>query len=125
MKTLMPRKFGPALALLLVTLILGGCATNKVDWNARIGNLTFDQAVLEFGPPLKQARLTDGTIVAEWQTQQGRTHTYYEPAYGVGYRHRYYGHSYPIPVTTSTPDCFLRLTFDPAGQLAAWKKIML
>lgn len=123
MKTLLLRQLG--FALLLGTFILGGCATNKVDWNARIGNLTFDQAVLEFGPPAKQAKLTDGTVVAEWQTQRGRTHTYYEPVYGHGYRHRYYGPAYPMPVTTSTPDCFLRLTFDPAGQLTAWKKIML
>ena len=110
-------------ALLLTLLALVGCATHpKIDWAARIGHYNFDQAVLDFGPPTKQARLTDGTLVAEWQTQRGYSQTEYIP-HG-GYRHRYYG-AYGTPVTTYAPDAFLRLTFGPDGQLTAWKKIVM
>ena len=113
-----------ALGLVLALLALTGCATrHKIDWAARVGNYTFDQAVLEFGPPTKQATLTDGTLVAEWQTQRGYTQTEYIPS--AGYRRRYYGGYYGTPMTTSSPDVFLRLTFGPDGQLNAWKKIML
>lgn len=125
MKILLLRKLAAVFALLLTAVLFNGCATNKVDWNARIGNLTYDQAVLEFGPPAKQAKLTDGTVVAEWQTQRGYTQTYYDPFYTGGYRRRYYGPSYAMPITTSSPDWFLRLTFGPDGQLTAWKKIAL
>lgn len=69
------------LALALALVALTGCATRqKIDWSARVGNYTFDQAVLDFGPPTKQAKLTDGTLVAEWQTQRGYAQTYYPPA---------------------------------------------
>ncbi len=120
MKTLFSLR---AVALMLALVALAGCATHpKVDWAARIGNYTFDQAVVELGPPTKQAKLTDGTLVAEWQTQRGYTQTEYIPS--PGYRHRYYG-GYGTPVTTSSPDVFLRLTFGPDGKLSAWKEIIL
>ena len=113
------------LLLGLLALFLGttGCATRKVDWTARVGTYTFDQAVLELGPPAKQARLTDGTTVAEWMTQRGHTDAYYAPYYG--YRYRYYGPVYSYPAVTTWPDVFLRLTFNPEGKLVAWKKVSL
>ena len=52
------------MALLLAGL-LAGCVTQKIDWAARVGHFTFDQAVLEFGPPDKHAKLDDGTINAK------------------------------------------------------------
>ena len=120
--------FPRAAILVLALLAFAGCATHpKIDWSARIGHYNFDQAVVEFGPPAKQARLADGTLVAEWQTQRGYTQTYYTSHYGphYGYRHRYYGGYYGMPVTTTSPDVFLRLTFGPDGQLSAWKKIVM
>lgn len=117
------RTLGSGLVSLFLLAVLAGCASHKIDWAARVGNYTFDQAVIELGPPSKQAKLTDGTLVAEWQTQRGYTQTYYAPAYG--YRGRYSGGYYPAPVTTWTPDAFIRLTFDAAGNLTAWKKIVL
>lgn len=109
------------LTLLLATLI--GCATRpKINWASRVGTYTFDEAVVEFGPPAKQARLTDGTLVAEWQLQRGYTYTEYVPHYG--YRSRYYGY-YGTPIVSSSPDVFLRLTFGPEGRLSAWKKVVL
>ena len=119
MKTILSLR---AASFLLALLAFAGCATHKIDWAARVGHYTYDQAVLDFGPPTKQAKLTDGTLVAEWQTQRGYAQTEYIPT--TGYRHRYYG-GYGTPVTTSSPDVFLRLTFGPNSQLTAWKKIML
>ncbi len=104
---------------LLLTLLLVGCATQKIDWNSRVENYTFDQAVVESGPPDKQAKLQDGTVVAEWLTQHGYTHTY--GTMGWGY---YPGWCGPFPPTyydTYAPDYFLRLTFGPDGKLKSWK----
>ena len=50
-----------------LTLVVAAChTTKKVDWNARVGNYTFDQAVVELGPPDKQAKTSDGSTVADW-----------------------------------------------------------
>jgi hypothetical protein len=54
-------------------LLLTACATNKVDWQSRVGNYSYDQAVLEFGPPDKEATLQNGTRVSEWLTSRGRS----------------------------------------------------
>jgi hypothetical protein len=104
-------------AVLLATL-LTGCATEKIDWSARIGNYTYDQAVIDFGPPDKWARLSDGAVVAEWLTARG--YTYVHAPLGLGYPY-WYGPYYPTYVS-SAPDYFLRLTFSPDGNLATWKK---
>jgi len=114
-----------AILLMLALLVLGGCATrNKINWSARVGTYTFDQAVIDLGPPAKQAKLQDGTLVAEWQTERGYAQTHYPPPYYYGYRYRHYGY-YGAPVTTYSPDVFLRLTFAPDGKLAAWKKVVM
>ena len=39
--TLMVRRFA------IVAMLLAGCATHRIDWNARVGGYTFDQAVTE------------------------------------------------------------------------------
>ena len=108
-------------AVLLLAWLLIGCATQKVNWASRVGTYTFDQAITEIGPPDKQAKLTDGTIVAEWLTQRGYRQTYLSGGY-----HRspwFYG---PYPPTYydsySSPDYFLRLNFAPDGKLQSWKQ---
>jgi hypothetical protein len=102
--------------LLCLTLWLAGCATQRVDWAARVGHYTYDQAVLDMGPPASQAKLADGTIVAEWLLSRGATYVYG----AAGPYWPYYGGA----VTAQTgPSRFLRLTFGPNGQLAAWKKV--
>ena len=121
MKNLLP---AGVITLVLALLALTGCATRpKIDWSTRVGNYTFDQAVLEFGPPAKQAKLSDGTLVAEWQTSVGYARTDYVP-YGA-YRYPYYGGYYAAPLTTYSPGTFLRLTFGPDNQLKAWKKFAM
>jgi hypothetical protein len=112
------------LGLLILAGLATGCATNKVDWQARVGTYTFDQCVIELGPPIKQAKLTDGTLVAEWETQRGYSQTTYV---GGGYygRRGYYGGYAPMPVTSSYPSYFLRLTFGQDGKLQSWKRVAL
>ena len=107
-------------AALLLAALFGGCATHKIDWSARVGAYTFDQAVAEIGPPDKQAKLTDGTLVAEWLTHRG----YHQIiATGSGYGYPYGGLPYaPTILDSSSPDFFLRLTFGADGRLQAWKK---
>lgn len=100
--------------------LLAGCATQKIDWTARVGHFTYDQAVLEFGPPDKQAKLDDGTIVAEWITRRSYPQTY--AAYGYGYPPCFYGPVYPAYVQTYSPEYVLRLIFGPDGKLSSWKK---
>jgi hypothetical protein len=113
----------PANSLLwLLILILAGCAsTPKVDWNSRMGKYTFDQAVLELGPPDKSAKLTDETMVADWLTRRGYSSGSYTIFSGPGYYYPYspiWTHAYG---TGPAPDRFLRLVFDRDGKLASWK----
>jgi hypothetical protein len=55
--------------LALVAMLFAGCATTQTNWNARIGSYTYDQAIIDLGPPDKSAKLTDGRKVAEWITR--------------------------------------------------------
>ena len=108
------------LIVLLATLALAGCATKATtDWAARVGHYTYDQAVLELGPPEKVAKLDNGIIVANWLIQSaqtvGPTGPYlYQPGYGgvvaAGYAPTYF------------PAWYLRLTFAADGKLTTWKK---
>src|SRR6185295_7245492 len=62
-----PFRFALWGALAILMLLATGCKTApKVDWNSRVGNYTFDQAVEELGPPDRQAKTSDGKTVAEW-----------------------------------------------------------
>lgn len=100
--------------------LLGGCQTNRVDWNSRVATHTFSQAVLDMGPPDRQARLDDGTVVAEWETR--RSHAVTTFAGGHFGRHGHHAGFASAPMTTVSPAFFLRLTFGPDGKLAAWKR---
>ena len=109
--------------LTALTALLTACATHKTDWTARIGSYTFDQAVLEFGPPDKQATLQDGTVVAEWLTYRGYSRAYVAPGYYGRHGHDYVP-MFPTVVDSNSPDYFLRLIFDPSGRLKDWKNVM-
>ena len=115
----MKRKFliGRAwLILLASSLLLCGCASSKINWESRVGHYTFDQAVVELGPPDRSAKLSDGRTVAEWLLYRGRSGSayYFWPSYGGGW-------SYSDP---GFPDRLLRLTFSPEGRLENWKRVM-
>ena len=100
-----------ALAFLL------GCATPGIDWQARLGNYTYDQAVLELGPPENSATLSDGTRVGDWLISPGRSGgggTYF-------ITRGYIIHHIP---DHDGPDRFARLTFDPQGRLTDYKSVL-
>ena len=103
-------------ALVAVVVFLSGCATAKIDWSKRIGTYTYDQTVLELGPPDKQAKLSDGHIVAEWISR------YYNGG-GAVVSGGYYGN--PGIVSVSPPSYYeskLLLTFTTNNVLSAWSK---
>jgi hypothetical protein len=93
---------------ILALLFIAGCATNRIDWNSRIGAYTYDQAIMELGVPDRSATLSDGTIVAEWLRMRGG-------AYGTVHRFGYSRfESYDV---NTMPDSFLRLVFGPDKRL--------
>ncbi|MEP6664652.1 MAG: hypothetical protein ABJC04_13420, partial [Verrucomicrobiota bacterium] len=116
-KCFMPRKLQRCFSLLaagVLALFLAGCMTAKTNWETRVGHYTFDQAVLELGPPDRSAKLSDGRTVSEWLVYRGHGGSFrpYDPFLGgTGHYNDY-----------SIPDRFLRLTFSAEGKLEDWKK---
>lgn len=110
-----------------LALLWIGCASNKIDWNSRLGTYTFDQAVVELGPPDKSANLTDGTVVAEWMTRPGSPGGYSDIYYYGGPRPYPYWRGYYYPPAyyydPPSPAYFLRLVFNPEGQLTEWRRL--
>ncbi|MBG86299.1 MAG: hypothetical protein CMO80_05295 [Verrucomicrobiales bacterium] len=102
--------------LFLLAVCLGGCTTVKrVDWESRVGKFSFDQVVLEMGPPDKETILSDGTKVAEWRTRRGMSRTTFlgDPYSGIS-----------TPAYSYTgPDRFLRLQFGADGKLTQAKRV--
>jgi hypothetical protein len=102
------------IAWLGVAMIGAGCATSKIDWNARVGHYDFDTAVKELGVPSNHITLSDGSIAAEWILNRGG---------GSGVIHHSPGFFYEEYETFHTYDTFLELVFDKSGQLSSWKKM--
>jgi len=106
---------------LLAAAVLSGCATQRINWSARIGNYTYDQAVMEFGTPDKSTKLSDGSSVVEWLTEHSQTVVKAEPVVMP---------SHPVPGPTFTPDNhttyfpgrYLQLIFGTDGKLNAEKE---
>jgi hypothetical protein len=98
-------------------LLFTGCVTQTVDWQARVGQYTQDEAITDMGPPDKSAKLSDGTVVDEWLTQSSRIIVAPEPYFlGPG---GYFGPDTPSYTETYAPAYFLRLTFGADGRLNA------
>jgi len=106
-----------SLMSLCLALLLCGCATSKINWAERVGRYTFDQAVVELGPPDKQARLQDGTVVAAWLTRPSRNRL----DTSAGWYPYWHGWGFPTYVAPYSPEGWLRLVFGPDGQLKEWK----
>jgi hypothetical protein len=100
-------------------MLFAGCATHRVDWNARVGAYTFDQAVVELGPPDKQAKLSDGQTVAEWVSR-------YNSGSSVSIGTGFYGYPGGVGYVQSTGPSYyeskLRLTFTTNNILTQWSK---
>ena len=112
--------FQSGLLLAALVMLNAGCAsTPKPDWNQRVGNYTFDDAVRELGPPVNSTRLQDGSTVAEWFLKYGSQMSFgfgtsvYGGGGGVGV-----GQS----VTAPPKGHYLRLIFGPEGKLQSWEK---
>ena len=114
-----PQAFG-AFVLAIVTLTFLGCATARIDWDSRVGSYTYDQAVLDMGPPDRSETLTDGTKVAEWMTARG-----YARGTMTSFGGYYYGHpSVNYYSEQPSPDHLIRLTFAKEGALRSWRKVL-
>ena len=110
--------FGIGWLWLALALAVAGCATSRTDWNMRVGSFTYDQAVIELGPPDKQAKLTDGRVVADWITHYNTGGTvifsqgFYHSPGGVGY----------IQTMPNEQESRLRLTFGANNLLESWSR---
>ena len=113
------------LFLCVAALVIAGCATGRVDWNTRVGNFTLDQAVIELGPPDKQAKLSDGRTVADWVSRSsGGTSVSVGSGFGGGYYGGYPGgvgmvQTYNYPNYSESK---LRLTFSTNSVLENWAR---
>ena len=99
--------------------LLAGCATTPpVDWNSRVGNYTYFQAVTDLGPPARQSSLSDGKTVCKWFIQ-----SVIGPRFNSGMS--YYGNTGFAPSQSAASchsDQMLQLTFDTNNTLTAWSK---
>jgi hypothetical protein len=105
--------------------VLPGCRSlDHIDWKARRGTYSYDDAVKEFGPPDKKEVLSDGTIVSEWITERAQLVPGPGYGWGGGYGGRY-GRHYRGGFwmeTQSFPEQLLRLQFGPDGKLREEKE---
>ena len=120
MKTNPAAKFSLPVILALAVAFLTGCATTKpVNWDSRVGNYTYNQALSEFGLPNRQVKLSDGKVVSKWFVQPP-----VGPRFNSGMS--YYGSNHGFGAGQAIGSGFnnqmLQLTFDPNGKLIAWSK---
>lgn len=105
-------------SLLFLAFLISGCATQRVNWQTRVGNYTYDNAVHEYGPADKRDQLSDGTVVADWIVREGHAVTVPQP-YLTGPDGM--GAARPVFNSGYMPAYFMELTFGPDGKLASYK----
>lgn len=109
---------GSLLAVLYFAIaLISGCATAPpVDWNSRVGHYTYTQAINEYGPPNREARLSNGTTTVKWFVPTvgtiGTPNNNMNNGFGVG----------PNANPGSFSTRYLQLTFDSNGVLTDWSK---
>jgi len=106
------------LGILAVVLLAGCQLTRSINWDSRVGGYTFDQAVIEMGPPDSQAKLSDGRLVAQWITRHSAGGAV---LVGGGFN----GYPAGVGVVQTAPSYYenkLVLTFGTNNVLAAWAK---
>ena len=112
-------RFSAVLLGMLAVILVAGCQFAKpVNWNARVGSYTFDQSVIELGPPDSQAKLSDGRVVAKWVTR-------YSSGGAVIVGGGYYSNPSGLAMVQTTPSYYERrliLTFNTNNVLSAWSK---
>ena len=100
--------------------MMGCSSAPKADWDARVGAFTYDQAVLELGPPDRETRLDDGSRVGEWFLKRNATVSF---GIGTGYHGGNTGVGVGQTVSSPPSGKFLRLRFDSQGELAEWSRV--
>lgn len=101
--------------LLLVGILLAGCASQKMpDLKSQIGIITYDEVLIELGPPNHVATLDNGGRVAQWLQYTSRVYSTPGLAYG-GWGP--WGPGFGTPAVSSTPAVYLLLTFGPDSKL--------
>jgi hypothetical protein len=120
MKSIPTARLGVLMVLALALGLFTGCQTKPaVDWNARVGTYTFDQAVAELGPPDRQTKLGDDKTVAQWITHRNSGVGF---SVGSGFGSGPVGVGASQSVGPSYRDLILTLTFRTDHVLSAWSK---
>jgi len=105
----------------LAALVVAGCATApKIDWTARMGHYTYNQAVAEFGRPDKTNQFAGGVTTADWLIERGHVQPAPQSQFLApgGYR----GPLMPAYNQPYVPDYYMRLTFGADGLLEDYKE---
>jgi hypothetical protein len=104
-------------AFLLIAFLPGCKTTPPIDWGSRVGVYTYDESVLELGPPDRMTLISTGRV-AEWLTGRSTSPRF---SFGVGS----YGGGTGVGVGTGTGggvvENILRLTFDKEDKLVTWE----
>lgn len=120
MKSNLAARVATLIILALAFGLFAGCkSTPPVDWNARVGTYTFDQAVAELGPPDRQTKLSDDKTVAQWITHRNGGTGF---SVGTGFFSGPVGVGASQSVGSSYRDLILTLTFQTNNVLSAWSK---
>lgn len=108
------------LSLLGTLLLLAGCATPEIpNWDHRVGNYTYNQAVQDLGVPQHSTPQKDGSIMAEWITQRGTPGTIGVSQGNTSSTPAFWNS--PLPDTFhATADQHLQLTFGSDHKLKSW-----
>jgi len=93
----------------------GSQTMQVIDWNSRIGNYTYQQAVAELGLPNRKVRLGDGKVAFKWFIQPTGSPRFNHGMY-------YYGNNGFSVNQAIYNNRMLQLTFDTNGTLTAWSK---
>jgi hypothetical protein len=108
------------LLLAILITVNAGCASKpKPNWDQRVGNYTYDDAVRELGPPVASTKLQDGSTVAEWFLKYGSQMSF---GFGTGMYGGAGGVGVGQSVTTPPTAHYLRLIFDAEDKLQRWEK---
>ena len=111
---------------LLLLVWAAGCTTASplVNWDRRIGNYTYNLALVDLGVPVRSSTLPDESMVADWLTHRNKPGTpdttnletesgYVPPPFWNN----------PFPNGGSDrPNQYLRLTFGPDQKLTGWRR---
>jgi hypothetical protein len=115
----------PAAALALVAAFAAGCASDRVNWDSRLGSYTYAEAVKQYGQPGEIDPLPEGGRVGYWVLPEAASYSFKfqlpdfqgnqvagvsAPTSAMPAGGRHLG-------TVGSP--VLKLTFDPSDKLVA------